>query len=104
MKHRYFESGAQNRAPSRSAGFIVPHSAPPEQIAGNQEQNRGKGEESVPDFLPSAQHIEERVILHQCERDDESQNPQHAFPINVHRVLAMFVQAESEDIGEFQPR
>lgn len=81
----------------------MPHPRPPQQVAGDEEQHGGEGQESVPDFLPPAQHIEQRVILHQSEGNDIGQNPQDAFAVDVHGVLAVLVEAEGEDIGEFKP-
>ena len=81
----------------------MPHPASPEQITGNQEQPRCKGQESVPGFLPPAQHIQERIVLHQRERNEVGQDPQNSFPVNVHRILAVLIQPESKNIGEFQP-
>lgn len=81
----------------------MPHPHPPQQVAGDEEQQGGEGQESVADFLPSAQYVEQRIILHQSEGDDIGQNPQDAPAVDVYGVFAVLIEPEGEDIGEFQP-
>lgn len=86
---------------SGAGGLIMPDPDAPEGIAGNQEEEARQRKNGVPVFA-AAEKKQQGVILDACVGDEEGDDQQEAFSVDVKRIFSMFPCAVRKDVHKFQ--
>ena len=74
----------------------------PENVAGKQEQKARQRQDGVPALSP-AEKEQKRIILDAGIGDEEGDDQQKAFSIDVKGIFSVFPRAVRKDVHEFQP-
>ena len=86
---------------SGSGGLIMPDSDAPEDVTGNQEEKTRKGEESIPS-LSTAEEKQKRIVLDTGIGDEEGDDQQKAFSVDVKGIFSVFSRTVCKNVHELQ--
>ena len=82
---------------SGTGRFIMSHPYPPQHIAGKQKEEASCRQQSIPPFAP-IQEKKKGIVLDAGVGNENGSEQQHPFPVNIHRIFAIFPGPVCEDI------
>ena len=80
----------------------MPDSNAPEGVTGKQEEEARQREDGIPVFTP-AEEEQQGIILDAGIGDEEGDDQQKAFSVDVKRIFSVFSRSVCKNVHEFQP-
>ena len=80
----------------------MPDSDAPEGVTGNKEEEARQGKDGIPVFTP-AEEEQQGIILDAGIGDEEGDDQQKAFSVDVKRIFSVFSRSVCKNVHEFQP-
>lgn len=86
---------------SGAGGLVASDADAPEDIAGDQEQEACYGKKSIP-ALSAAEQKQQGIILDAGVGNEEGDDQQEAFSVDVEGIFSMIPRSVRKDVHEFQ--